>query len=339
MVKKVYPNFHKSLMEESIYPSAKRRIKYEETYHSYIYRAGDFIYKIRKPRATEDNFALRERYALEALDLGKHWAPDVVTRLMKLYKAQEGVYTFNEVGEPAEFVLQSVQVSENFWLSKQMEKGKFSPTAVGRLARFLAERHAERPAPDGGHEAGRPEQIQGLAEEVFYQSKKYIGRIVPAPLLDMVSLPFFRFIEDHRKLFQRRQKKNRIVSCHGQFVPEHIYLKSREIFAISPLVGTQKYRNMDAANDLATITNALQLAGDQESQELLIKRYATAARDRDLGVLMPLFQTFQAIRMGLVLCEWLKEEGHSEEQRTEWTEKAHALYTLAGHRAARIGKS
>ena len=68
-----------------------------------------------------------------------------------------------------------------------------------------------------------------LAEEVFYQVKKYVNVTVAPPVLDTVTRPMFKFIEDYRKLFQRRQKKGFITNCHGAFVAEHIFLKGKEV--------------------------------------------------------------------------------------------------------------
>ena len=335
MVKKAYPSYYKSLMDESIYPSAKRRIKYEETHNSHLFRAGDYIYKIQRTRA-EENLAIKERFATETLQIGKRWAPEVVEELLPLHSREDGTFGFGPPGELVDFVLKSVQVSENYWLHKQIAKGKFTPTAVGRLARYLAEQHTAHPAADGGADAGRPEHLHELADEVFYQAKKYTDKALPEQLLNVVSLPFFRFVTENRKLFQRRQKKGRIVECHGAFLPEHIFLRSREIFAISPVAGHQKYRILDAANDVALLTNALELLGEKETQALFVKRYGTAARDRDLDRLLPVFQTFQAMRMGLMYCEWQAEEGVSDDQKHEWLHLAQTYYNLAATRARSI---
>jgi len=327
MARKTYPEYHKTLMDQGFYPTSKRRIKFEETPHALIYRAGDFIYKIRKHRHGSDNPALKEKIAREALARGRQWAPEVYQDLLPLYRTAEG-YSLQGSGEVLEFLLKLTQYSEHYFLKRVLSAGKLTPTGTGRLARYLAEHHANLVAGEKGIESGKPEFIRDLMEEVLYQSKKYINQTLPAPLLDMVSRPVHRFIEDNRKLFVRRVKKNRIVECHGAFLPEHIYLKSKEIFAISPQADMGRYRLMDAAYDVAMFLNELELAGAAELIELFQKRYITASKDRDLPKVITLYQTLSAMRTGLIYSERLIGETTPEDEKPGLIEAAHRYYNL-----------
>ena len=59
MTKKLYPEFHKALLDQTLYPSATRRIKFEETHHSYLYKTGDHVYKIPKPGPLFSSLAVK----------------------------------------------------------------------------------------------------------------------------------------------------------------------------------------------------------------------------------------------------------------------------------------
>ncbi len=136
-------------------------------------------------------------------------------------------------------------------------------------------------------------------------------------------------MEDFRKLFLRRQKRGRIVDGHGAFIPEHIHAKGTEVLAISPLEGQPKFSRLDAANDVATLFNALSLGDAEESMELFLKRYVSSTKDRDLAHFLPAYRTFQALRSGVMLSEWLTERKEMEQPLEDLQERAEACYKLA----------
>lgn len=328
MATHTYPEFHKALLEESIYPSAKRRIKFEETRHSYLYRTGESIYMIRKSAPADSSLALKELHAREALAIGKKWAPEVYVEIVSIVKSPAG-YALSQSGDVLDYALVLNQVSAHYWLHNLISQGKFTSAAVSKLARYLAAHHRDPEQGDIPQDAGKPENLRDLSEEIFYQVKKYTHLTVSEVLVDMVARPMMRFIDDNRKLFARRQKKGMIVACHGAFVPEHIFVKGRELFAVSPLTGSRKYRSLDGINDVATLVNELQRLGCEEQRELFLKRYATNARDREMGQMLPVYQTFQAMRSGLTYSEALTEDGLEEERRSELTALAQSYFELA----------
>lgn len=324
-----------------MYPSSSRRIKYEETHRSHLYRTGDHLYKIRKEDAIYSSLALKERHIQDALILGKHWAGDVVVAVFPLVKLEEGFALGDhhaQSGEVTDYALQLVQLSDHYWLQRELAGDKVSPTAIGRLARFLAEHHAESATEENTVDAGRPEHFRNLMEEMLYQCKKYIPITLSEPMLEIIARPVSHFIDDARKLFVRRQKRGRIVNGHGAFMPEHIFMKGREIYVVSALDGQPKFRVLDAAADVASLVNALELAGAEELGDLFVKRYVTAAKDRDLPRMLPVYRTLQAVRQGLFHSEWLAELPEDDPGRADHIAEATRYFNLAVLTARKIPK-
>lgn len=328
MARKSYPEYHKTLLEKSTYPSAPRRIKFEETHRSYLYRTGSHLYKIRKSSPLYSSLAVKERFAQEACLLGRHWGGDMMEEAVPIVRTPAG-FTLGGEGEPVDYLLKMAQLSDNYWLSKLMVQGKITPTAMGRLARFLAERHGESTIEEKSGNAGRPENFMELLDEVIYQSKKYVSLTLTEPMLELISRPLARFVEDFRKLFLRRMKRGRIVEGHGAFVPEHIYIRGMEIRAISPLEGQPKYRILDSTNDVATLTIELRRMGEEDLAELFVKRYTSASHDRDLAKLLPAYQVLQSMHAGLLQSEWLAELPEDHPEREERISLAGAYFNLA----------
>lgn len=328
MAKGTRPEYHKALLEPSAYPAAKRRIKFAETPLSYFYKTGEFVYKIRKSSPLYSSLAIKEVYANSALTLGRRWAPQVYQDVVPVMRA-DGGYALAGTGEVVDYALRLTQLSEHYWLDYLLAHGKFSAAAAGRVARYLAQQHQLSPLPEQVGDLGRPEHFRALLEEVIYQVKKYVDVTLSQAMLDMVTRPLDRFLDESRKLFLRRQKKGRIVDGHGDFTPARIHIKGKEVFAVSPLDGLQKYRQLDAANDVATLSMELVRLGAEESAALFVQRYLVAARDRELLQILPAYKAFQAMRRGLGFSEPDEQSVSGETPQRERHELAHTYFNLA----------
>jgi hypothetical protein len=339
MTKTLYPEYHKALLDQTHYPAATRRIKFEETRYSYLYKTGAHVYKIRKPGPHYSSLALKEAYVSDALRLGQRWAPDVAETSVPILRTASG-YAFEGEGTTVDHALRLKQLPPHYFVNELAAAGKFSLAMVGRVARFLAERHAAHPLPDprAAH-AGRPEHFRDLFEEVAYQVKKYVGLALSEAVYDMIRRPVEHFVENERKLFLRRAKRHRIVEGHGAFVPDHVHVKGKEVLALSPLEGMSKFRELDAAADVASFCNGLHQAEAIEAEAVFVKRYVSAAKDRDLGRILPVYEVLQALRAGLELCEWRVELADDPARQLVLAHQAHDQFNLAVQRAREVPKS
>jgi aminoglycoside phosphotransferase family enzyme len=338
MTKTAYPEYHKALLDQNLYPAATRRIKFEETRTSLLYKSGQYLFKIRKTGPHYSSLAVKEAYAQEALRLGQRWAPGVYEAVVPIVKSDAG-YAIDGPGTPVEFALRMKQLPSHSFVDELLAAGKLSPVLVARVARFLADQHAAHPVSEApATQLGRPEHFRGLFEEITYQVKKYLNVALSEAVYDMFRRPVERFTDDERKLFLRRIKRQRIVEAHGAFVPAHVHARAKEIVAVSPLESAAKFRLLDAAADVATFCNELHLAGALEQEALFAKRYASAAKDRDLPQILPAYEVLQATRDGLALCEWRVEAEGDPSRQAELARQAHDRFNLAVLRAREIPK-
>ena len=336
MAKKLFPDFYKALMDQSAYPSASKKIKYEETLLSYIFKTGEHVYKIRKDSHLYSGLAVKEIYTREAAELGNRWSPELDFQLIPLIKTASGHHLKGPgpvqdqmPGEAVDYALRINQISDAYWLKKLIDQKKINPGLIGKLARYLADKHTLQITDSSLRDEGRPEHFLGLFEDIFYQVKKYTSITISAPMQDMISRPAYRYIEESRKLFQRRQKKGLIIDSHGAFIPEHIHIKGNEIHSIGQLDGQHKFRVLDVANDVACLINEMTLLDHHEEAVLFLKRYVAVRKDRDLSRMLPIYQILQAMRAGLLASESLTEPGMSEAEKKRLQASAQQNFNLA----------
>jgi len=236
------------------------------------------------------------------------------------------------------YALREKQLAESPWVDRLARAGKLTDVSIGRIARFLAQHHAEAPMEERDAAAGRPEQIAALAEELLTQVKKHVGGTLTEPMFELMARPLHRALPELHKLLLRRVKKGRIVQCHGAFVPEHVYVKSMDVEAISAALTQSKYHCADALADVACFINGLLLLDAAPAAALFQARYAAAAKDRDLDALVPYYQVLMALRRGLAASEAVAETALPEELREELRHGAQAQFSLGVHVARAMGR-
>ena len=312
----VYPPFYKALKNRDLYPEATRNIKFLETRTSYFFTTGTSLYKMKKADHDYSSPAVTEAFLHEELRLGGIYAGEIYQEVLPVTE-HEGDYRFDATGNVISYALKLAQINERYFLSSLLDRKKVTATIIGRLAKQLAQIHGEHPV-EGRADTGRPENLYNLCEDVLYQTQKYLNVTITQPMLDIIRRPLEKFVEEHHKLFSRRIKKKRIVQGHGALVPEHIYIKGMDIHFISPQEIHRKFCLLDAANDVAYLTVEFARREEVEWMDLFVKRYITAARDRDLPTILPTYQTFVALKQGVAHSEWMIEtEGAAHAQQAQ----------------------
>ncbi|HUJ76816.1 MAG TPA: hypothetical protein VL359_18270 [bacterium] len=363
MTKKAFPEYHKALLDQVTYSGCARHIKFLETRGSFLYKTGGEVFKLRKPYPVDRTLALREAYAMEACLRGQRWAPGVVLDVVPIISREGGFVLGAPLGKPhresdsvgegtapmhaaeerpapgcpaesiVDYALRMRQLPEHYWADYLARHGRLAPVSVGRVARFLAEHHQQCAAQAQLQEVGRPERFHDLASEALHEMRQCVGLALTQPTWELIALPLSRFGQEQHRLFLRRIKKGRIVDGHGAFAPQHVFIKGREVYAVSPLGRQAKYRVLDAANDVACFINGLLLLDCPEQAELFRQRYASAARDRDLGEILPAYQVLQAARRGLSLCDWLRQGQLPQPQQQQVQLQAQQCFALAAQQA------
>ncbi|MFI5400721.1 MAG: hypothetical protein ACHQZQ_06695 [SAR324 cluster bacterium] len=343
MNRKANPDLHRALMNQATYPVAPRHIRYQETRCSHLFKTGAEVFKLRKSSTVYSSLAVKEVLLREALASGRRWAPQVMIGMAQVVSGG-GCFRLAAMTElpdaagavpltPAppdaqlvDYALRERQLPESPWVDQLVRAGKLTDVGIGRIARYLAQRHAEAPAED--REAGRPERIAGLAEELLTQVKRHLGGALNEPMFELIARPLQRVLPELHKIFLRRVKKGRIVHCHGAFFPEHIYVKSLDVQAISPVLSQSKYHCADAGSDVACFVNGLLLLDDARAAALFQSRYAAAAKDRDLDAVMPCYQVLMALRRGLAASEAVAEAALPDELRDGLRQAAQSHFAL-----------
>lgn len=295
------PEFYRTFMREGFFPNSNKRIKYQESTNFWVFKAGSKVYKVKKKEDTTSSVPLEQIFCqeLERLTAMHSGSLELTTATVK---KEEDAYIFDETGSSSgELLYYAVvmnQLSDRAFLEAIMEKGRLNKTTLYRVVDFLFEFH-QKTAVDESKSHGTPEELTSKLQNLYYQSKKYLGDTITQPVIDMTFRPMERFLEEHRKMFLRRIKKGCIKHVHGSFIPKKINVSKEEVVALGKSTDPLRDRYLDFASDIADIVVELNHADHQEFATTFISKYSKLSGDRELKQIVPFYQALKCLANGL----------------------------------------
>ena len=279
------------------------KIKLLETTTSYLFRAGDWFYKIKKMGNEYPTLAVKEAFCREECALSQRFNPNWSVEVLPVTE-HNGVIKFGGTGGTTiEYALKMEALPDQWQLAQMLDKNKITTNNMVGIATKIADIHAMSPAKDKEAETGKPEPFRAQCGDLLFQLKRYFEASLTQPILDMIRHPLEKFIDDNKRLFSKRFRNGRIVLGHGAFLPEHIFLNGDVIRFISPQEIQKKLVVLDAANDVSSLTVELTRLGKNELLDSFVKQYIEISKDKDLLRMLPVYQTYCALKQGVKTCE------------------------------------
>ena len=293
----------KALKEPAAYHNSPKTIKLRETSTSFLFKADDQLYKIKKSGNEYATLAVKEAFCHEECRLSQRFNPNWPLEVLPVMEHNDELKIGGTEGEIIEYALKMEALADQWSLSQLLAKDKLTIKHISKIATRIAEIHAASPAKDRAAESGKPEPFRALCDDMLFQLKRYFEASLTQPILDMIRHPLEKFINDNKRLFNKRQKKGRIVLGHGAFLPEHIFVCGDQVHFISPQEVQKKLAVLDVANDVSSLTVELARMGKTELFDAFVQQYLEVSNDQDLLKMLPLYQTYCALKQGVKTCE------------------------------------
>ena len=291
------------LKNPSSYKTQPKSVKLRETDSSYLFEGDEWLYKIKKEGNEFPTLAVKEAYCHEECRLSNIFNPNWNSTVLTIIEHNGDIKIGGTEGEPIEYALKIENLPENFLLSSLLENDAVTKNNMINIARRIAEIHSTSPAKDKAAESGKAESVRALCDDMLFQMKRYFDASMTQPILDMIRHPLEKFIDQNKRLFSKRHQKNRIVHGHGAFLPEHIFVSEKDVHFISPQEVHRKLADLDVANDVSSLTVELTRLGKNDLAETFLNHYLDISNDLDLQKMLPLYQTYCALKQGVRTCE------------------------------------
>lgn len=284
------------LRRPAAYAHAPERVDVVETHMSYVFLAGDRVYKLKKPVrfAFLDFSTLRAREldSLEELRLNRRLAPRVYLDAVPLTLGASGELSIRGEGVVVDWLVEMRRLPEALMLDRLLSEGALDESRVEKLAETLADfyRRAERSTMTPADYAARffrehAENRRILTRRDFALDHGRVPVVLDRLEAGLVSL---------QPLLEERVRSRHVVDGHGDLRPEHICFCD-PIAIFDCLEFNRELRQVDPFDELAFLDIECALLGAPRVGPRLIAALAERLGDAPPPALVALYAACRAV--------------------------------------------
>jgi aminoglycoside phosphotransferase family enzyme len=256
-----------ALRNPQIYAHAATDLVCRETHMSYIFLAGEFAYKLKKPvRYAYLDFStlpLRRKACVAEVELNRRLAPDVYLGVLPLVDTSTGLRIGGE-GEILDWLVQMRRLDEGCTLENALQDGSVTTTDLDRVACLLRD----------FYKRAKRVRLNGAAHVAFWRRSLMDNRCLlvepalglPRGLVHYVCSVQQRFLREAGGQLASRAQSGNIVDGHGDLRPEHIWLTD-PVRVIDCLEFNASLRAVDPLDELAFLSVECERMGHPEASE------------------------------------------------------------------------
>ncbi len=330
-----------TLSRPEFYPHRPESVEVVQTHISFIFLAGDVVYKVKK--SVDFGFLdftsldKRKFHCDEEVRLNRRLAPDTYLDVAAVRESADGRLSLEADGPIVEYAVRMKRLPQERMLKKLLASGDADPSVMERIAVRLADFH--RQAATGGEidRIGDVETIRRNHEENFEQTAAYAGVTVPERQYRFIQAYSLRFIAERRGLFEKRVAEHKIRDCHGDLHMEHIVVADG-IQIFDCIEFNERFRFEDVAAEVAFLAMDLDYNGYPEYAERFVDAYIRESGDPEIRALLNFYKCYYAYVRGKVVSFRTNDRDIRAEDREEAVRIAARYFDLACTCAARPEK-
>lgn len=321
------------LSRPASYDPPPSQVDIRETHMSWVFLAGDRVYKLKKPvRFPYLDFSTldrRETACRAELRLNRRLAPDVYLDVVPLTD-DGGSLRIGGEGAPVDWLVRMKRLDERLMLDHLIETGALTIAQLERLAATL----------DRFYRVASPVTLPAQAYLAdWWQSLAYNRRVLldpdlnmPAGLVRRVDLAQRRFLRGHGALIAARLRHRRIVDGHGDLRPEHIWLDDR-VRIIDCIEFNARLRVVDPFDEIAFLGLECERLGAAWAGAWLEQRMKRCLRDGPAEALFTFYRCHRAtLRARLAIAHLLEPHPRTPDKWPRLARNYLALADAAGRR-------
>lgn len=283
------------LRQPSIYGPGVTQVDVIETHMSWVFLAGDRVFKLKKPVRTEyvDFRAVDTRcfYCHEELRLNRRLAPAVYLNVETLSRDAGGKLLLGSSGERIDCLVQMRRLPEAGMLAHALTHGAADAAVMQRVAGRIADFHRSlprlRPDPDAWRAL--------LRAEVDRNERALLGHAPSLPSGKIRALCDAQrsILQSQSAWFDARIRDGHIVEGHGDLRAEHVCIAG-DITVIDCLEFSRELRTLDAADEIAFLALECERFQAPALADVLLQTYFAQSQDRPPKALVHFYQSLRA---------------------------------------------
>jgi aminoglycoside phosphotransferase family enzyme len=317
-------------MKPEAYEEEVGKIELKQTHISWVFLAGNFVYKIKKPVdfGFLDFSTLEKRrfFCEKELELNRRLCGDMYLEVVPVNKSDS--IKIGGEGETVEYAIKMRRIPEETIMTQLLEKGKIDKKLINRMAKIIAKFHLKAKKNKRIREFGSVSMIERNWMENFKQSEEFIGKTISKENYGLIRERTREFMKENSALFKKRIAENRIRECHGDIHSGNIFIADR-IYIFDSIEFNERFRFCDVASDIAFLAMDLDFKTRGDLSNFFVEKYIKYSGDIELEKLLNFYKCYRAYVRGKVTSFKLNDPSVDEEEKSKATKEAKAYFELA----------
>ncbi|HUL55733.1 MAG TPA: AAA family ATPase [Usitatibacter sp.] len=285
-----------ALRDPRCYPFPVRAVETIETHISWVFLAGDYAYKVKKPVdlgfCDFTTLARRRFFCQEELRLNARVAPQLYLGVVPIVESAGGPRLEGE-GEAVEFAVKMRRFAQEMLLDALAASGRLEVATIDRLAQVVARMHATAAHGDPDRGWGSPEEALRLAVDNFAVLE---GADLPraAPLARLREWTHLEF-QDAREAMKQRELGGFVRECHGDLHLGNIVLADGVPLPFDCVEFDPRLRWTDVMSDLGFLVMDLEAHGLDRLAARLLTQYLEESGDYEGLRVLRFYRVYRAL--------------------------------------------
>ena len=334
----ILPSTVKALLKSQTYPHKPQKIELVQTQMSFIFLAGEYVYKIKKPvnLGYLDYTTLEKRHFFchQELELNRRLCPDVylavvpITMSLRGAKRRSNLLRIEGQGEAIEYAVKMKQLPQDRMMDVLLPRGQVTLEMVARVAEKLVGFHRKAETNQKSAAFGRLDVIRQNCDENFAQTEKYIGTSITAEKYQHIKNYTNNFVDSNASLFDKRVREGKIRDCHGDLHAAHVCFTD-DICIYDCIEFNDRFRYSDVASEIAFLAMDLDRYQQAGLSRHLVNTYVRLSHDEELLKLLNFYKCYRAYVRGKVESFKLDDPYIPEEEKAKVLTAARSYFQLA----------
>lgn len=298
-----------------------------ETHISWIFLAGEFAYKVKKPLDLGfldfSTLAKRHHYCREELRLNRQFAPQLYLDLIQVGGSPQSPTMHRH--PPLEYAVKMRRFPQDCQLDRMLAAEQLQARHLLAFASQIATLHQNASTAEADSPYGTPAAVVAPVLENFQQIRPLMKLPEGARLLERVERWTRKACEQLEPIFRERKDKGFVRACHGDIHLANMAWLDNQPLLFDCIEFNENLRWIDVINDIAFLVMDL----DDRQQPALgwsfLNRYLQETGDYQGVTPLVFYKSYRAMVRAKVICMRLAQ-GHLSETERNSTEQLFLSY-------------
>ncbi len=326
------PDYVRYLLLPASYPHPVGEVVLVQTHISYVFLAGDFVYKFKKPMdfGFLDFTTLEKRkyFCEQEILLNRRLCPSIYLGRVSVNRLASGALALEGPGRAEEYGVKMVRMPAERMMGVLVRNGELTRGMLDSIIRVLAPFYENAATGGAIDRFGSVAAVGRNVRENLAQCQRFVGC---SALSQGEYLRINRYVDSvlaRENIFSRRIRDGRVRDCHGDLHSANICLAD-EVYIYDCIEFNHRFRYCDVAADVAFLAMDLDFFGMENFSGYFISRFVEVSSDPELLEVLDFYKCYRAAVRGKIGLLTAHEPEVDAESRALALEQAARYFVLA----------